>query len=73
MARLHSRHTRLSLVDQVEPVSDEEAIETARRLAREEAFSRAFQRGAAAVAVRLPARAFAGKTSWPFLPDSGER
>jgi cysteine synthase A len=65
----------LSLVDQVEQVSDEEAIETARRLAREEGILSGISCGAAtAVAVRLARlEQFAGKTIVAILPDSGER
>ena len=65
----------LGLVDQVEPVTDEEAIETARRLAREEGILSGISSGAAAaVAVRLAnSEAFAGKTIVAILPDSGER
>jgi cysteine synthase A len=65
----------LSLVDQVEPVSDEEAIETARRLAREEGILSGISSGAAAaVAVRMArSEQFAGKTIVAILPDSGER
>ena len=65
----------LSLVDQVEQVSDEEAIETARRLAREEGILSGISSGAAAaVAVRLARLPpFAGKTIVAILPDSGER
>jgi cysteine synthase A len=65
----------LNLVDQVEQVSDEEAVETARRLAREEGILSGISSGAAAaVAVRLAgAQQFAGKTIVAILPDSGER
>ena len=65
----------LSLVDQVEQVSDEEAVETARRLAREEGILSGISSGAAAAAaVRLAnSEAFAGKTIVAILPDSGER
>jgi cysteine synthase A len=65
----------LGLVDQVEQVTDEEAIETARRLAREEGILSGISSGAAAaVAVRLArSEAFAGKTIVAILPDSGER
>jgi cysteine synthase A len=65
----------LSLVDQVEQVSDEEAIETARRLAREEGILSGISCGAAAaVAVRLArSEVYAGKTIVAILPDSGER
>jgi cysteine synthase A len=65
----------LSVVDRVETVSNEESIEFARRLAREEGILSGISCGAAvAVAVRL-ARApeFKGKTIVAILPDSGER
>ena len=59
----------------MEQVSDEEAIETARRLAREEGILSGISSGAAAaVAVRLARLPpFAGKTIVAILPDSGER
>ena len=65
----------LSLVDRVETVSNEEAIETARRLAKEEGILSGISSGAAAaVAVRLAANPeFKGKTIVVILPDSGER
>jgi cysteine synthase A len=65
----------LSLVDRVEKVSGDEAIETARRLAREEGILSGISSGAAAaVAVRLAhAPEFEGKTIVVILPDSGER
>ena len=65
----------LSIVDRVEQVTDEEAIETARRLAREEGILSGISCGAAAaVAVRLAKLdEFAGKTIVVILPDSGER
>jgi len=65
----------LSLVDRVEQVTSEEAIEHARRLAREEGILSGVSSGAAiAVAMRL-ARTdeFAGKTIVTILPDAGER
>lgn len=65
----------LSLVDQVELVTNEESIEMARRLAAEEGILSGISCGAAAaVAVRLakdPANA--GKVIVTVLPDSGER
>ena len=65
----------LSLIDQVETVSNEEGVEYARRLAREEGILAGISCGAAtAVAARLakdPANA--GKTIVVILPDSGER
>lgn len=65
----------LSLVDRVEQVTNEEAVEYARRLAREEGILAGISCGAAtAVAARLaklPENA--GKTIVVVLPDSGER
>jgi cysteine synthase A len=65
----------LSLVDVVEQVSNEEAVEFARRLAREEGILSGISCGAAAaVAIRLAKRPEnAGKTIVVILPDSGER
>jgi cysteine synthase A len=65
----------LSLVDRVESVSNDEAIDFARRLAREEGILSGISCGAAtAVAVRLAAHPeFQGKTIVVILPDSGER
>jgi len=65
----------LSLVDRVETVSDEEAMEYARRLAREEGILAGISGGAAmAVADRLAREpAAAGKLIVAILPDSGER
>jgi cysteine synthase len=65
----------LSLVDRVEQVESAEAIETSRRLAREEGILSGISCGAAAaVALRL-ARLdeFAGKTIVAIFPDAGER
>jgi cysteine synthase A len=65
----------LSVVDRIETVSNDEAIDFARRLTREEGILSGISCGAAvAVAVRL-ARApeFKGKTIVAILPDSGER
>ena len=65
----------LSLVDAIEQVSNEEALEYARRLTREEGILSGISCGAAAaVAVRyahMPGNA--GKTIVAILPDSGER
>jgi len=65
----------LSLVDQIEQVSNEEAISFARRLTREEGILSGISCGAAAaVAVRLAKLADnEGKTIVVILPDSGER
>ena len=65
----------LSVVDRAETVTNEESIEMARRLAREEGILSGISCGAAvAVAVRLAAQAeFEGKTIVVVLPDSGER
>ncbi|OGL03016.1 MAG: cysteine synthase A [Candidatus Rokubacteria bacterium RIFCSPHIGHO2_12_FULL_73_22] len=65
----------LSVVDRVETVSNDEAIEMARRLGREEGILSGISCGAAvAVALRLARLAeFEGKTLVVVLPDSGER
>ena len=65
----------LSLVDRVELVTNEDSVEMARRLTREEGILSGISCGAAAaVAVRLAKLPeFAGKTIVTVLPDSGER
>ena len=65
----------LSLVDRIEQVSNEEAIEFGRRLTKEEGILSGISCGAAtAVAVRLAKQPeFAGKIIVTVLPDSGER
>ena len=65
----------LTLIDEIEQVSNEEAIDYARRLAREEGILSGISCGAAvAVAVRVAQRPEnAGKTIVVVLPDSGER
>jgi len=65
----------LSLVDRVEQVTNEEAIDFARRLAAEEGILSGISSGAAvAVAARLAEQEeFKGKTIVTILPDSGER
>ncbi|MBX9899847.1 MAG: cysteine synthase A [Burkholderiaceae bacterium] len=64
-----------SLIDQIEQVSNEEAVSFAQRLAREEGILAGISCGAAcAVAVRLAKLPeHAGKTIVVILPDSGER
>jgi cysteine synthase len=65
----------LHMVDQVELVTNEESVEMARRLAREEGIISGISCGAAAAAAvrlaKLPE--FAGKTIVTVLPDGGER
>ena len=65
----------LAMVDRVELVTNEESIEMARRLAREEGILSGISSGAAvAVAVRLAMNEeFAGKTMVAILPDAAER
>ncbi len=65
----------LSLIDRVEQVSGDEAIEFARRLAKEEGLLVGISSGAAvAVAVRLAQQEeFSGKTIVVILPDGAER
>jgi cysteine synthase A len=65
----------LSLVDSIEQVSNEEAIEYARKLAGEEGILAGISCGAAvAAAVRLAHKVeHTGKTIVVILPDSGER
>ncbi len=65
----------LSLVDEIEQVTNEDAVQYALRLAREEGIISGISSGAAvAVAVRLAQKPEnAGKTIVVVLPDSGER
>jgi len=65
----------LSLVDEIEQVTNEEAITYARRLTREEGILSGISSGAAvAVAARIARRpSSASKTIVAILPDSGER
>ena len=65
----------LSLIDRVELVSNDEAIATARQLAREEGILCGISCGAAmAAALRLAREAaYRGKTIVVILPDAGER
>lgn len=64
-----------SVINEVIPVSDEEAAETARQLARKEGLLLGISSGAAvAAALRVAARpASAGKVLVVILPDTGER
>lgn len=65
----------LTVLDQVELITNEEAIEMARRLAKEEGILGGISCGAAAaIAVRLgKLPEFAGKTIVTVLPDGAER
>ena len=65
----------LAMIDRVEQVADEEALEMARRLAAEEGILSGISGGAAvAVAVRMGHQPdLRGKTIVTVLPDSGER
>ena len=65
----------LSVVDRVEQVSSEEAVEMARRLASEEGILVGISCGAATVVANRLANLpeFAGKTIVVVLPDAGER
>lgn len=65
----------LTVIDRVELVTNEESMEMARRLAREEGIVSGISCGAAAVAaVRIAKEpAMKGKTIVVVLPDSGER
>ena len=65
----------LDLVDRVDQVSDDDAMEMARRLAKEEGILSGISCGAAVtVAVRVAQREeMKGKTIVVILPDSGER
>ena len=65
----------LKMVDRVEQVRDEDAIEMARRLAKEEGILSGISCGAAVVAaVKLAHEpAMKGKMIVVILPDSGER
>jgi cysteine synthase A len=65
----------LSIVDRVEMVTNEESIEMARRLSREEGILSGISCGAAVAAAVRVARepGMKGKTIVVILPDSGER
>jgi len=64
-----------SVIDEIQTVTEEESMEMARRLMREEGLACGISSGAAmTVAIRLAARAeFAGKNIVTVLPDSSER
>lgn len=65
----------LSLLSEVMPISDKEALQMARRLSKEEGLLSGISSGAAAAAaVKLAARPdWAGKTIVCILPDAGDR
>ena len=65
----------LSMLDRVEQVTDEESIETSRRLAREEGILSGISSGAAvSAALRLAHQPeFKGKMMVVILPDAAER
>lgn len=64
----------VAIIDQVVTVTDEEAYDTARRLAQEEGLFMGISAGAAAHAALAVARALgAGKTVAVIFPDTGER
>ncbi|OOQ64133.1 cysteine synthase A [Vibrio parahaemolyticus] len=65
----------LDIIDRVEPVASEEAIEMARRLMEEEGILAGISSGAAVVAANRIAELpeFEGKTIVTILPSSGER
>jgi cysteine synthase len=65
----------LALIDRVEKVGNEEAMDFARRLAREEGILSGISCGAAAAAAARLAKdpEFKGRTIVVILPDSGER
>ncbi|HDF8081803.1 TPA: cysteine synthase A [Vibrio parahaemolyticus] len=65
----------LDIIDRVEPVTSEEAIEMARRLMEEEGILVGISSGAAVVAANRIAELpeFEGKTIVTILPSSGER
>lgn len=69
------RNLDLSLLDRVERVDDDEALEMARRLAREEGILAGISSGAAVAAAARLARSgeFPGETIVVVLPDAGER
>jgi cysteine synthase A len=65
----------LSLIDDIAPITNDEAVRYARRLALEEGILSGISCGAAvAAAVKIAQQPkYAGKTIVVILPDSGER
>ncbi len=64
----------LSVVDEVIPVKDQDAADTARRLARQEGLLVGISSGAAVfAALQVAQRLGSGKTVVVLLPDTGER
>jgi cysteine synthase A len=62
------------VIDQIVQVTDENAAQTARRLAREEGILAGISSGAAAwAAMQVANRLGEGKTVVALLPDTGER
>jgi len=62
------------VIDQIVPVSDQDAAETARRLAREEGILAGISSGAAAwAAIQVARRLGKDKVVVTLLPDTGER
>ena len=68
------KNLNLEIYDEIYVVSDEEAIETARRLAREEGLMCGISSGTnVAAAIRLAKKLGKGKTVVTVLPDTAER
>jgi cysteine synthase A len=69
------RNLDLTIVDRVEQVTNDESIEMARRMAKEEGILCGISCGAAVVAAARLAKEpeMAGKTIVVVLPDAGER
>jgi cysteine synthase A len=63
-----------AVIDEIIPVTDEDAAETTRRLAREEGILAGISSGAAAwAAMQVGQRLGSGKVVVVVLPDTGER
>lgn len=68
------RNVRIEIIDRVIPVSNEDAIETARRMAREEGILTGISAGAAVYAALQVAKELGkGQRVLAVLPDTGER